>query len=358
MTAALASRLPRERYEVAWFFLREAGVVGRELLESGYPGVERLERHRLDPLTPLRLHRRLRAWRPDVVVCMDHHNAMLWGRVASLCARVPSRVAVSHSTGLFGGRRSFTTGDRWLMEFTDRVVALSGPHARYLRDVEGISPGRIRVINNGIDVDAYASAPAGGEGLRAELGIEDGDRVAIMVAALRPEKAHEALIDAAGRLVAAGRSLKFLVVGDGARRTALEAEVAARGLADAVIFLGTRSDVARLLHVSDVLVLPSHDVVETLPLAVLEAMAAGVPVVASRVGSVHELVEDGVTGRLIAPADSLELAAAIAYILDNPARAGAMAEAARTRVASRYSLERMARGYQEMFEELAGQGKS
>lgn len=354
VTCALASRLPRERFELGWFFLREAGELGRELLDGGEYGVERIESHRLDPTTALKLHRHLRRWRPDIVFCMDHHNALLWGRVAAMTAGIPARVAASHSTGLFGRRGSLRASDRWLMEFTERVVALSRTHAAYLRDCERIDPGRIRVIENGIDVASFAATGAGNDTLRAELGIEPGEAVVIMVAALRPEKAHEALVEAAARLVAEGRSLKFLLVGDGERRTELERQVARAGLDPVIRFLGIRRDVARLLHVSDVLVLPSHDVVETLPLAVLEAMAAGVPVVASRVGSLGEVIEDGRSGRLIRPADPMELAQAIAYILDNPQVAGEWARAARRRVEEGYSLERMTRKYQHMFEELAG----
>jgi glycosyltransferase involved in cell wall biosynthesis len=354
VTCALASRLPRERFDLGWFFLREAGELGRELLEAGGYGVERVERHRFDPTTAVRLHRHLRRFRPDIVFCMDHHNAMLWGRLTALTAGIPARVAASHSTGLFGRRGSLRPSDRWLMEFTDRVVALSRTHAAYLRDWEGIDPGRIRVIENGIDVASFAAGGVGGDALRVELNIGAGERVVTMVAALRPEKAHDALLEAASRLVAEGRSLKFLVVGDGERRQELERRVRRDGLDSAVRFLGIRRDVARLLHVSDVLVLPSHDVVETLPLAVLEAMAAGVPVVASRVGSLGEVIEDGRSGRLIRPADSMELAEAIAYILDNPPVAEEWVRTARQRVEDGYSLERMTREYQQMFEELAG----
>ncbi len=351
VTMSLVRCLPRERFDVGWFFLREAGILGQELLESHHYGVERLQRHRYDPLVLPRLWRHLRRWRADIVVCMDHHNAMLWGRLAAIGAGVPAQVAVSHSTGLYGKRGSLRCADRWLMEFTDRMVALSATHAAYLRDVEGIAPGKIRVIENGIDAERFAPAPEGDD-LRGSLGIGPGERVVMMVAALRPEKAHEALIDAATRLMASGRSLKFLLVGDGEQRAFLERRVTENGLDGCVRFLGVRHDVARLLHLADVLVLPSHPVVETLPLAVLEAMAAGVPVVASRVGSLPELIDDGVTGRLIAPADGVELADAIEGILNDPDSAASMADAARLRVRERYSLERMALEYQELFETL------
>ena len=171
------------------------------------------------------------------------------------------------------------------MEYTDRVVALSRSHARYLAETEGVGWGRMAVIENGIDVEHYARADAGDvERLRLELGLGPRDRVVLMVAALRPEKAHEVFLEAARLLVDSRQDVKFLVVGDGPRRAELEALRRRLELEAYVQFLGVRDDVARLLHAAHVLVLPSHPAVETLPLSVLEAMAAGVPVVATRVG--------------------------------------------------------------------------
>lgn len=352
MTQSLVSRLPRERFECAFFFLKEAGPIGREMFRIGCGGAERLQHGRLNPTVLVRLARRLRRWRPDLLFCMDHHNALLWGRLAGLLAGVPAQVAVSHSTGLFGKRRSFRPSDRWLMELTDRVIALSPQHARYLHDEEGIAAGKIVVVENGVDVERYSQHADGGE-LRASLGLTPTERVVLMVAALRPEKAHGALLEAASRLAASGDSPTFLLAGGGPRRGELEERSKSLGLERRVRFLGVRDDVARLLHVSDVLVLPSHDVVETLPLAVLEAMAAGVPVVASRAGSIPGLIRDRVDGILIEPADAVELAEGIAYILGNPAAARAMADSARARVAQRYSIERMVERYQDLFEALA-----
>ena len=173
-----------------------------------------------------------------------------------------------------------------------------------------------------------------------------------MVAALRPEKAHEVLLDAVALMAAAGRRVRVVLAGEGPRRGALGQRAEALGINDRVDFLGIRRDVAQLLHASDVVVLPSHDVVETLPLSLLEAMACGIPVIASRVGSVPEVVIDGETGLLITPGNPAELGAAIAATLDDEAGARRRAELARERVETYYSVDRTASGYRQLFDEV------
>jgi glycosyltransferase involved in cell wall biosynthesis len=350
----LITRLPRDRFHVKLYFLRDAGKLGRMLFSDGVEGVQHLQHHRFDPSVAVRLYRYLRKDTPDILFLLDHHNAMLWGRIAGMMARVPHTVVASHATGLFGGRRNFRVTDRWLMEFTARVVALSRAHARYLAGTEGVAPGKITVIENGIPVEEYA----GGDSedplfVRREIGVDPDDRIITMIAALRPEKAHEVFLRAARLLVVSHSGVKFLIVGDGSRREELEAMASDLGLDDVVRFLGVRRDVARILHISDVLALPSHPVVETLPMTVLEAMAAGVPVVATRVGSVPDLIENGRTGLLIDPGDPDALARAMGALIDAPERARTMADEAKRLVVDRYSVETMVGNYAALFESLA-----
>lgn len=357
----LISRLPRERYESEILFLKAPGAVGKRLIDGGVTHASGFQRARRDPAVFVRLASRLRGSYPDVLFSLDHHNAMFWGRLASLCAGVPRRVVASHSTGRMETRRSFSRLDRFLMRWTDAVVALSHAHARYLEHVEGIDARKITVIENGIDVARYSTAdPAAVSALRSEMGVAGGERVVTMVAALRPEKAHGAFLDAAADLV--GRrpdlNLMFLIVGEGPERPRIEAKRSELGLGARVILAGGREDVPPILHMSNALVLPSHAAVETLPLAVLEAMAAGVPVVASAVGSVPEIIENGQTGRLIAPADPVGLSGAICRIFDEREETARMVRMAREKVRERYTVERMLSRYEELFERLTAPERS
>jgi glycosyltransferase involved in cell wall biosynthesis len=240
-----------------------------------------------------------------------------------------------------------------LIEFATRVVAVTRTHARYVRSVTGIPHERLTVIENGIDLAQWPRvSPARRREARDALGISPAAAVVTMVAAMRPEKAHEVLLRAVSLLAGSGRPVRVLLAGDGPRRGALEDLAQRQGIRGCIDFLGVRRDVARLLHASDVVVLPSRSVVETLPLSVLEAMACGVPVVASRVGSVPDVVEDGRTGRLVEPGDEVALARAVAATLDDGVTTASMVDAARERVETRYAIEHTTAGYERLFDEV------
>jgi len=353
VTADVLRRLDPARFGSELFFLREAGVVGRELIGDGFVAIERLLDRSGEPMALIRLARLFRRYRPDVVFCLDHHNAMTLGRLAGLASGAKAMVVASHATGLVGKRGVFGPVDRMLMDFTGRVVAVSRTHARYLQLREGLPFSIVRVIENGIDLDAYPPVDGARRAeARAGLGLGDEERVVLMVAAMRPEKAHEALLAATRRLRDDGVETTVMLAGDGERRDALEDAANLLGIQDSVRFLGLRTDVARLLHAADVAVLPSRGVVETLPLAVIEAMAVGIPVVASDVGSVAELVRDGDSGHLIPPADEMALAERLKHILENPARAREMGARGREWVRRRFAIERTALGYETLFEDL------
>jgi glycosyltransferase involved in cell wall biosynthesis len=351
VTADVLRRLDRTRFHTELFFLHDAGVVGRELFADGFGGSERLAKRRRDRTAVVRLLAHFRSFRPHLVFCLDHHDAMTAGRLAGLATGARAMVVASHATRLVGRRRLFDVTDRLLMEFTRRVIAVSWTHAQHLRDREGVERERIAVIENGVDLAAWPPASQSIRlAARADLGLDEATPVVSMVAGMRPEKAHDVLLTAVARMKRDGRRVRVLLAGDGERRGALEALAVSLGIRADIEFLGVRRDVARLLHASDVVVLPS--VVEALPMALLEAMAAGTPVIASAVGSVPELVRSGETGLLIPPADEESLAGAIEYILEDGARADRMRTQARQLVAARYSIDGTAARYRDLFDDV------
>lgn len=350
---SLFLRLPGHGFRLQLLLLRDPGPIGEELLAAGVPGSSRLARWSCDPLCLLRLIGCMRRFRPHIVLCLDHRNAMFWGRLAALLAGVPKRVVASHTTRRFGGGKSFGAAERLLMGMTDRVIALSQSHARHLIAEEGIAAEKVAVVENGVDVALFTRRGAGElSALRKRFGLSGREKVVVMVAGMRPEKAHEVLLAAMVEVRRALPGTVLLLVGGGPGKERVERLVAEWGLEEAVMLLGERGDVAELLGLADLAVLPSHPYVETLPLAILEAMAAGVPVVASSVGSIPELIEDGVTGRLVPPGDSKRLAEVIIAMLADEKAGKAMADRARIKVEQRYSLERMICRYATLFSSL------
>lgn len=215
-------------------------------------------------------------------------------------------------------------------------VAANSPAAAQMLVAEGVAPGSIAVIPNGLDHAAFAARKP-----RAQV------RRLITVANLRREKSHETLIAAAARLVREVPDLRLQFVGAGPRRAELEALVAARGLSAQIEFLGHREDVPALLAEADAYVLPSRS--EAFPNGAIEAMAAGLPVVASAVGGLLDLIEDGRTGLLVPPADDEALAAAVRSLIHDPARAAAIGSAAREAVLDNYSFDRMVASFEHLY---------
>jgi glycosyltransferase involved in cell wall biosynthesis len=225
-----------------------------------------------------------------------------------------------------------------------RVIAVSeGARTAYLASGAD-RPERVVVVRNGI---AGAARPGAGAGVRAELGIAPDELVVAMVSSLRAEKAHDVAFDAVGRLVERFPALRLLVVGDGPLRR--EVARATRPLADRALLTGHRDDVMAVLDASDVLLHPSrHD---ALPTTIIEAMAGSVPVVATAVGGIPELVTDGVSGLLVgAPPVAADLADALDLLLRDPARRRALAAAGRERFELEFTAAAWVRRVREVYD--------
>ncbi|HEX6201452.1 MAG TPA: glycosyltransferase [Thermoanaerobaculia bacterium] len=235
------------------------------------------------------------------------------------------------------------------------VVAVSADVAASIRRHAG-ERVPVEVVLNGIDVERYAAPPGAGEALRRAYGIAAGAPLVGTVAVMRRQKRLDRWLEAAAGIAAAQPGARFLVVGDGPLRGETEAHAGRLGLAGRVVFAGLRADVARHLAAMDV-VLVSSDY-EGLPLAVLEAMAAGRPVVAPAVGGLPEVLDEG-CGRLVPPADAAALADAVLDLVADPALAARLGEAAQRRAGERFGIERMTRDLEAIYDRvLAGAGAS
>ena len=295
-----------------------------------------------------RLVRLLRVERPAIV-----HGFLFWayviGAFAARAAGVPVVIASRRSLGLFkADKRHHLWLERLANRWTHLLVANSEAVKQDVMAQERVAGPKIRVVYNGIDT--AQSAPPPDPALRERLGISPNAPILEVVANLIEYKGHRFFLEACRLVHAARPDARVLLIGEGPCRRELERRTAEIGLEGMVHLLGSRGDVPALLALADLLVLPSLQ--EGFPNAVLEAMAAGKPVVASRVGGVSEAVIHGSTGLLVPPGDPAALAGAILELLDDPARAAAMGRAGRERTAERFGMARMVEETQEIYEEL------
>jgi len=261
--------------------------------------------------------------------------ANIFGLPGAALAGVPVRIA---------NRREIITGDKSPAKLKAQRLAYRAAHAvvansSAARDQlvrEGVPPDRLRLVPNGLDPVRFAPGPP-----RQDI------RRIVMVANLRPEKGHDTLLAAAPRILARYPDASFTFVGEGPQREKLEMLVRALGLTGRVQFLGESQDPAPILASHDLFVLPSRS--EAFPNALIEAMATALPVVATDVGGIPEVVRPGVNGRLVPPDDVGALADAVLTLMDDPAAAAALGQAARADVERHYTIDRMVERFEQLY---------
>ena len=309
----------------------------RRLAAAGHPRLA-IARRRGDPRIVLDLARVLRH-NGFGVIDAQNPQSQLWSLLAGLLARMPVRVTTVHSQYMaeHGGsaRGRFYEGVlRLNRRLGGRFVVVSEPTRAYVESI-GVPAGRTALIAN-----AVPPAVPDPDGRRAVLGDWPSDSLVVgVVARLEPVKGVADLIEALALAAPDVPRLRLLVVGDGRSREALEQQTAELGLGDRVRFTGFRDDVGTLLSGLDVFCLPSHS--EGLPFALLEACAHRLPLLVTGVGGMDELLDDGVTARVVRPADPADLARALRALGDAPDESAAMARRAHDLVAERFSVDAM-----------------
>ncbi|MDH3225883.1 MAG: glycosyltransferase [Thermoleophilia bacterium] len=357
--ANVVPRLDRERFEARVCCIKEPGALFDPVRSAGIDAVSLdCPGGRAIPKAFWKLRREMRRFRPDVVVTRGF-NAEVIGRLASASSGRATNVVWKRNCG--DVRRSVKERviDRLLDPFTDRYFGVAFGQVPYLVNDLGIAGHKIRIIRNGVEPGEFTpryGGPRNGD-LAAQFGIHPDERVVGILAVLRPEKDHATFLRAARIVSDRLPDTRFLIVGDGPCRDELEQLSVELGLGDRAVFAGMRSDVADMLSLCDTTVLASYTV-ECCPHALLEAMAAGVPSVCTAIGGLPEMIEEGLTGRLVPPFDPHGLAEAIVRVIDPIDRAREMGRAARARLEENFSLERSVREAEWVLEHVAGQPRA
>ncbi|MFP4560976.1 MAG: TIGR03088 family PEP-CTERM/XrtA system glycosyltransferase [Thiohalorhabdus sp.] len=305
-----------------------------------------------------RLWRLLRRLRPDLV--HTRNLAAIEAQLPAALAGVRRRVHGEHGwdmADLDGASRRYRLLRRAMRPLVHHFIPLSRDLEGYLGGAIGVRPERMTRICNGVDVERFRPGTGGGA-LRGRAGFPAAAPVIGWVGRMEGEKDPLALVRAfirvAGAEGAKETAPRLALIGDGSLRCKAREELEEAGLAHRVWLPGERADVAELLPDLDLFVLPS--LAEGISNTVLEAMACGLPVVATRVGGNPELIADGETGLLVPPGDPRALGEALAAALADPDRRAAMGRAARGRVEERYSIDAMVAAYLEVYRRLLGPG--
>jgi len=288
----------------------------------------------------LQFARELQRWAPAVFHAhLSTPSACRYALIAARLARLPVVATVQLYVPVTGRRATYP---QLLFSLgVDRYIAVSNEVAKRMRPLCFAPARKIRVIHNGVPIEQFEAASAAlPRNGRARP-------VVLAVARLHPQKGLEYLLEAATRLP----DVRFLVAGDGQERSALERKASALGVDNRLEFLGERDDVPALLKAADVFVLPS--LYEGLPVSVLEAMAAGTPVVATAVGGTTEAVVDGESGILVPPRDPNALANAIRDLLSSGPLAQKIIAGGRARVRGMFSADAVARGVSQVYKDVA-----
>lgn len=271
-----------------------------------------------------------------------------WGRIAAWFARVPVIITHEHGKTLWK-RKHHIWFERFANRFTDLRIAVS-EDVRHLRiENECIPPHKIITIPNGVDMTRFGQS-FNRECIRSGLGIESNNFVVGTVGRLTSAKAYNVLIDAFEIVNKRIKNSILLFVGDGEMKTDLEKYVAKKEIEKHVCFLGARSDIPELLSVFDVFVLSSDR--EGLPVALLEAMAAGVPVIATAVGGIPEVINDGWNGYLVPSRSADTLADKIIWLLRNEGERRTISKNAYVTIKENYTIEKTTHRIEKIYEQF------
>jgi sugar transferase (PEP-CTERM/EpsH1 system associated) len=349
LAARLGRRL-RDAYRFLFVCLDHLGSLGEGLRKEGFPVVVLGRQPGIDWRCVWRLARLMRRERVGLIHA-HQYGPFFYGLAARLLYRRPALVFTEHGRQHPDyPRRKRIVVNRLLLQRRDRVVGVGEAVREALIRNEGIPPQRVEVIYNGIDLAPFSpdgvSPPAE---VRREIGVGAEDLVILQVARLDYLKDHATAVRTLAHVARHRPDARLLLAGEGPEREGIEKLIREHDLGRHVLLLGQRTDVPRLLAAADLFLLTS--ISEGIPLTVIEAMAAGLPVVATGVGGLAEVVEEGKTGLLAPAGDHAALARDLLRLAEDPGLRAEMGRRGRERAFARFSEDQMVERYRQLYNE-------
>ncbi|MBW1908175.1 MAG: glycosyltransferase [Deltaproteobacteria bacterium] len=347
--AYIVLALDKKKYDVQVWCLARGGQIADELIDRGIC-VKILDMDSYyNPFSIIKLAGLLK--RNNVIILHTHgYFGSTFGRLGAILARTPIVITHVHTTYYNFNRRNLFM-ERFLSLFTVRIICISQAVERFVVDVEAISEKKTCLIYNGVDEFGLFKSDAGIEENRKSLGFGKDDVVAITVASLTGHKGHRVIIDAVRILSDKHEGLRCLIVGDGHLRRELKSYCMELGLSSKIAFTGQRKDIMSLLRIADLFVLASTER-EGLGIALIEAEAARLPLIGTKVGGIPEVIVDNRNGLLVAPKDVHELASAMERLIKDKALREKMGEAGRKMYEERFSAARMIKEIELLYDRL------
>jgi L-malate glycosyltransferase len=343
-----AARLNGKKYRVSACALDTDGVYGDQIRKAGGQVTVLRKRQGIDPSLWPRLYRLFTTEKIDIV---HTHNfsPLLYAAIPARLAGVKALVHTEHARTAFPDVKRRMVAERCLSFLADRFTAVSPKVKRDLINYEKISPEKIQMIWNGIDT-VLPPISRNPDQVRRDLGVSMTAPIVGVCCRLMAQKGVRYLLEAVPAILKDHPEAVFLIVGDGDLRLSLQELAGTLGIDKHVVFTGFRSDVYDLLGILDVYVLPS--LFEGTPLGLLEAMLLSKCVVVTKVGSNAEIVQEGVSGKLVEPKQSDQLSDAVSSLLSDPNAREDMGRKARALVLELFSLDRMINQYEALYGSL------
>ncbi len=345
----IAKNINRQKFKVVVCCLGEEGIIGREIKDLGVEVVS-FNFNKIGSLNPgllFILVSFLKSRKFDIIHT-HMYNANYYGRVGALLAGIPVIVSAVHNT--YAKRKLHRIIINRILSKITKMVFVGTPAVKEdVNKYDHIPDDKIEILSYGIDTEKFLEKHDR-DAIRKDLGLAPGDCIVGNVARLEKAKGQKYLIEAVQILKDKGLNVKCLVVGSGSLEQELRNLVTAKEVEDRVFFLGTRTDLPELFSAMDMFVFPS--LWEGLPLSLLSAMAAGLPIITTHAGGIRDVIVDGEDGIVVPGSDASAIAKAIEKVLNDKELRKMLSENARQKVLQYYSAEVMTRNLEVKYEEL------